>query len=278
MFRRDAKKLSRVELKYYTMGQEQVLKSYKNMVRQKAWFYWKKLPSTVKVWISPEDVIEDGLQWAVTIGYEKWDESRGGNFGTFLWHGLEHYLDDKYRSYFNAEMRSDLLREKIGKRRYRVIGNRLSFIDAAMRENQQYDEGENIDFESVFKIKPKGVDFLTACYAADYLIKLYQECSDELKLALVRWFIRPPGDRRLTSRRYFKQLAGDRFVENSREFRELAQSYRLDIFDCRHIMSSPECLDKVSRTLLWMPYNINEPVASRVYQPALPIFRRDIGS
>lgn len=274
MLRRDAKRMRKTELRCYTLGQQEVLKSYSNMVRQKAWFYWKKLPATVKVWLSPEDVIEDGLQWAVTRGYEKWDSKRGGNFGTFLWHGLERYFNDKYLKYFSSEMRCDWLREKIGKRRYRFIGNRLVSIDAAKEYFLR--QKEEFDFEKIFKIRIQELDFLTACYAADSLVKLYQECSDELKAALVRWFVRPPKERREDPRRYFKQLTGERFIENSREFRELAQSYRLDIYDCRHIMRSPECLDKVSRALLWLPYDMNEPVASRVYQPQLPIFKRDI--
>lgn len=274
MLRREARKLGKIELRNYTEGQKEVLKTYSNMVRQKAWTYWRKLPLTVKSWIDPEDLIEDGLRWATTRGYDRWSVRKGGNFGTFLWHGLENFFNERYVSHFSAEMRCDLLRDKTERKNYKILGNRLVSIEAAAQKFGQ--QGKEFEMERAFRIETKEVDFLTSCYAVDYLIKLYGEASTQLQTALVRWFIRPPsGDRREDSRRYFKQLAGARFVENSREFKGLAHHYRLDIHDCQHIMGSPECLDKLSREWIYVPYNLDDPIPGKIYQPRLPIFRRD---
>ena len=221
----------------------------RKLVAQKAWATWMKLPPTVKAWIGVEDLIDEGLAFACHRALPMWSAKRSGKFITFLWHTLENYYRTVHLEHHYADMRCDSIKVKDRLGNVKLQGSRVISIQAAQEKLRQ--EGKGTEFERVLRMPPVEVDFLVSCHVIKSFTGLWKESSTELQNALVRWFLRPVGTKYNTT--------GRRFIENSREFRELASTYQLDINDCRHLIRSPECLDKVSRELLWVPYDLDNP-------------------
>ena len=76
--------------------------------------------------------------------------------------------------------------------------------------------------------------------------EIYLNASQELKVSMVDWFWYKKDKVHLKSKPF--QIA-------AKEFRVLAQQQQLTHIDCLHLVRSPSCLDKLSRTIFEIPYD-----------------------
>lgn len=214
-----------------------VIAGYRGMIAKEAWTAWLMLPAQTRAWIGLDDMIQDGVVFACYRALHKHDIKRDASFGTYLCGLLKNYYKCKYVDAQYAQLRCE-----------------RNTVSIQSIEAQHNTRGEDYDFEQAYRLEnPVEIDPLVECYAVNLFIKVYEEASSVLKQHLVRWFLRPP------ERTKFN-MCGRRFIETSREFRELADTYQFDINDCRHIMRSPECLDALSRHVLSIPYDLDNPV------------------
>lgn len=65
-----------------------VIAQYRGLVLKLAWMYWRKLPAAVKVWVDPDDLIEEAYVSVIRDEAKRqWDAKRGRK-STFVWTSL----------------------------------------------------------------------------------------------------------------------------------------------------------------------------------------------
>lgn len=203
------------------------VEKYRPMIAKAAWQAWRRLPVHTRTWIGIDDLIEDGMRWAHVRMARRWNPDRS-NFLTWIYNASRNFYYGKYiEPLVEAQKRNE----------HQTIS--IQAVEDFYRER-----GKAIDFERVFRLRPldPNVDILKACYVVDAFVVLFSRSSPELQAAIVRWFLRPEHTK--------YNITGRRFIETSREFRRLANWQKLDINDCRHLITSQPCLEEVSRRVL----------------------------
>ncbi len=129
-----------------------VIQRYRGLVLQLAWRYWRTLPAYTKIWVDPDDLIEDAYIYILTrVGKRAWNPQRGAQ-STYLWCGIN----------------SILLNFTLSQQTKKRFGYRLPLED--------------------IKAMALPDRRLARLEAEDALNRIYREASQELKEQMKRWF------------------------------------------------------------------------------------------
>lgn len=206
---------------------------FRRMVGEQAHLTWQKLPPHTRAWLSVEDMVSDGMHWVVYSIIPRWEPQRGA-LSTFLYKCIRTYFDKTYESVYltkgrwegrTTSLQSLILKTDEPKSDTLVLADRIG------------------DFAAPEKI-------MRDCYVAELIKGIYDESSDRLKLEIKRWFL--GGLERV-------RVNSPNFLRASSEFRSLAGARHLHYEECSHLMRSPKCLDKLSREILLIPYDMEHP-------------------
>lgn len=134
----------------------EVLEKFKGLVLKLSWQYWKRLPQHTKVWVDPDDLIEDAYLYVLSRAADTYDKEKASRC-TFLWVGVNNLL-----------------------------------LNFAMSQQTKKRFGWNVPVEEL-EVIGKPDPSVAGMEARDALNKIYNEASDELKKEMQNWFgpIRP---------------------------------------------------------------------------------------
>ena len=232
-------------------SEEVQLENYRGLVLQEAWKVWSQLPKQTRAWIGLEDVVETGMDfaWRTYTGrygeHRRWNIAAKAGFGWYIKKHLKlHFMNQFVTPYYEAKQRCD---------RYTVS------IDQKRAEAKERGDADGF-WEQLFATAAPQFD----CFIVDDMVQLYEAASKGLQEQIIVWFLRPE--------RTKLHVSGKPFERAKHEFRFLADRFRITIDDCRHFMRSPVCLDQLSRKALWVPYDLDNPVPTRL--PELPLDRQ----
>lgn len=216
---------------------------FHNMVAKEAHRVWRTLPSHTRVWVSVEDIMQDGMIKLVTEIIPKLNKERA-SLSTFAYRSIRNYLDDEYTVKF---------------------GGRTKKLPSGRRWYQRHNEGSTVGIEDLVVTGRERrncwdalhsmarnlvqSDMSRECWVVPTLLEIHTKASNELKSEIVHWF--------LTNERL--RLDTPKFCSCCKEFRSLASECGFDVEDCRHLFQSPVCMDQLSRELRWVPYNLEHP-------------------
>lgn len=206
---------------------------FRRMVGEQAYLTWQKLPPHTRAWLSVEDMLSDGMRWAVMNGIPRWEPRRGA-LSTWLYVGLRTYFDKTYESRY------------LTKQRYE--GRTVSLQGMLLQPDEPRSDTLVLADRLGDVAEPEKI--IRDCYVAELIKGIYDESSDRLREEIKRWFLGGLERVRLTS---------PNFLRASSEFRSLAGDRHLHFEECRHLMRSPKCLDRLSREILLIPYDLNNP-------------------
>jgi hypothetical protein len=237
-----------------------MIENYRALIAKYAWRAWRELPPQTRAWMDVDYMIEEAYWWAQhyvvcgkraqrirdeegrLVGWRwrsdqgrRWEPNKGASFVTFLSNQLiRHFM------YYNAWL---------------VHPKRLEDKNVSMDGVQQRnaDLGFDVEFERILGIPAYRYDPVNACHVGRAFPLLYSRSSPKLKRRIMEWFVRmePPAKLHTNTQAFLKIKS---------EFLGLAFAHRLTIDDFRHLYRSPECLDKVSRVITGVPYDLNDPV------------------
>lgn len=214
---------------------EQTAEGFRKMVAKAAYNAWIRLPAHTRIWVSLEDLIQEGMNWVQLVGVPQWNPERSKHLSTFVHVGINNLFYDSYGR------GRGLRTEERGESKV------VSFEDLMT----QYDvHGRKPDIDGMIQgKKDQSVQMVRECSTVPLVTRVYERASRNLKEELTKWF--------LTAERLSLKTA--KFTSAKNEFRKLAKKEGLGIEDCRHLMNSPTCLDDLSRRLRWVPYDLNTP-------------------
>lgn len=221
---------------------------FHRMVAKESIRVWSVLPQHTKVWVSLEDVMQDGMLKLVTDVLPNWEKSKS-SLSTFATQVVRNHLDDMYTVKYGGRWKQT----SSGRRFYRKHneGSTVGIEDlvpAGERRNcwdVLHSMAANLVYSDVGK----------ECWSVPTLLQIYAHASEPLKKEIIHWF--------LTNERL--RLDTPKFCVACEEFRKLADKYGFDCDDCRHLMNSPVCMDKLSRELTWVPYDLAHPTPALAY-------------
>ncbi len=131
----------------------QLIEQYRNLARKLAWQYWKSLPASTKVWVDPEDLIEDAYLYILSRASTAYDVGRG-KWTTFLTTGITNL-----------------------------------FLNFTLSQQTKKRFGWNHPLETLDQMgigkRDKGVGRLEAI---DALLNVYTQASDPCRGAMRQWF------------------------------------------------------------------------------------------
>ena len=206
---------------------------FRRMVGEQAYLCWQKLPPHTRAWLSVEDMLSDGMRWAAMEGVPRW-EPRKGALSTWLFVGLRTYFDKTYESRYLTKQRHE--------------GRTVSLQALLLKTDEPHSDTLVMADRLGDANEPEKI--LRDCYVAELIKGIYDESSYRLKEEIKRWFLGGLERVRVTS---------PNFLRASSEFRSLAGSRHLHYEEVKHLMRSPKCLDKLSREILFIPWDINTP-------------------
>lgn len=177
---------------------QDIVEQYLLMVSKKAWDCWKKLPPQTRVWLSVEDLIQDGLIFLRYYVAKHYDADKA-KLSTFAWVSLENF----YKTYLSRQFV-----------RKRFEGQNMSLAVAAVADLRD----TNLQ---TFR-------FDNECQSVDAWLRLYDLASPALRRYLEQWFLH------LSERRVKRH--GIRFQRAVKEFRVLAGLVGLTPGDCRNLL------------------------------------------
>lgn len=93
-------------------------------------------------------------------------------------------------------------------------------------------------------------NILTDCFVVPTMEQIYQQASRRLRQEMVHWFLKS---------RMKVHSGSKKFRAAAKEFQSLSRKYDLQREDCLHLLRSQTCLDALSRQLLWVPYDLDNP-------------------
>lgn len=202
-------------------GVVSVAEGYRKMVAQAAWKTWRKLPPHTRIWLSIEDLIQDGMNWVVTVGIPKYRQDQA-SLCTFLYIGIGNYFKGEYLKSVYAE------------KRYEGRTVSLEELDLMGVDDKQYDLETRVEALRSDKDAEKT---LRGCWAVPMVVRIFKKASELLRRELKKWFLGMKN-----SRLHMKKC---RFWVARMEFLELAEKEGLEYDDCYHILSSPGCLGEL---------------------------------
>jgi hypothetical protein len=151
-----------------------VIRQYRGLVLELAWRYWKTLPAHTKMWIDPDDLIEDAYIYILTrVGSRAWNPKRGTRM-TYLYCGISSIL-----------------------------------MNFSMSQQAKKRFGYPVPLEDVYHLG--GLDKkMIQWEAEEALNKIYKEASPELKAQMKKWFGpgKPRGQRTVNASQFYFEFRG----------------------------------------------------------------------
>ena len=214
---------------------------YYKLVCQQAWKAWKRLPHSVKIWITIDDLINHGMAVAYQYITKHYDAKRSASITTGLVHVLHNFYIYEYLEVYGAWKRG-WEKDKVGTMRSVEIQS-LDEMKEQEREGRKFIE----HISALVTSEDTIIDsMLTKCYVIPAMEQIYSNASPDLKREIVQWF-------------WYKSakvhLNNKPFQKAAKEFRSLAYAQQLTCNDALHLVRSPECLDVLSRALFQIPYD-----------------------
>jgi hypothetical protein len=208
---------------------------FRRMVAEQAYIVWRRLPPHTRAWLSVEDMVSDGMRWAAMEGIQKWEPKKAA-LSTWMFIGLRTYFDKAYESRY------------LTKGRYE--GRTVSLDGLLVMPDEKRQMSDTMVLSNSLGNKEEPNNIFRDCYVAEVVKSIYDDSSDELQKEIKRWFLGGLERLRLTS---------PAFMKASKEFRGLAAERSLHYEECNHLIHSPVCLDKLSRMVMSVPFDLNHP-------------------
>jgi len=228
--------------------------NYLDMVNQLAWRAWRQLPLHTRSWIGVEDIVLDGLRWVEMDGFRNYDP-RKSKLSTFITLGLSRYFQTEYVQRFVPSY--------VSKGKRRGSEKRCERTTTSIQDREQYYREAGMEFEleralglPIASQKTLEQEFMN-CLVVENMLKVHAQGTPELKVRIRDWFL-GQASWRPTPKWHTSTWE---FSRQAREFRVLAEQQGITIQDCRHLLSSPKCLDRLSRELTWLPFNFQYPIS-----------------
>ena len=226
--------------------------NYLNMVTKAAWKTWRLLPPHTRGWISVEDLVMDGLHWVEAKGLKRWDKKKGC-LSTLIYRGVDWYFETFYLQKYANHTTNGISKPNQGRSEHSTI---------SVQDKEQFyrEQGMEFEFERALGLEVKSQktmeqEFLD-CLVVESMIRLRAKASPELRQKISEWFL---GSAHWQEKPITWRTGTWEFSRQAREFRTLAGQQGITIHDCRHLLSSPTCLDKLSRELTWLPFSYTFP-------------------
>ena len=206
---------------------------FRRMVGEQAFITWQKLPPHTRAWLSVEDMLSDGMHWVVYSIIPRWEPRRGA-LSTFLYKCIRTYFDKTYESVYLTKGRWE---------------GRTTSLQALLYKSDE-PQSDTLVMADLLGDVTEPERIIRDCYVAELIKQIYDESSDRLKQEIKRWFL--GGLERVRTN-------SPNFLLASREFRSLAGVRHLHYEECNHLIHSPKCLDKLSREILLVPFDLDHP-------------------
>jgi hypothetical protein len=237
---------------------------FRRMIAQIAWRTWRLMPKQHQIWISVDDLIEDGMFKAYQVASGKWFTESKSSLSTAIYHAVHNHLINEYIAKMASEQRFASL-ESAGiidydaKHRKKQRGNTptdmvsLDALQPIMGDDRvmlppQLSTSEDTIYQNV----------LSDCFVVPVLGNIYKEASSKLQNQMVIWFLQQPEKLHLNS---------PKFQRAAKEFRMLSKDFDLTYYDCAHLIRSPKCMNHLSHMLTGLPYDLDNPT---------PIFNKEL--
>lgn len=195
---------------------------FRSMVAGEARKWWLKLPMHTRVWVSLEDLMEQGMYWVMAFGVPRWDVQQS-TLSTFLYCGLQNKFSDiikKLKRQRRNDFRETSLEQLMAMERDEATGSLVQFVPTAARDLKS---AENMVLD---------------CFAVPMMMRVYRQASPLLKREIKQWFLPKDIERiRLDTLKFHKACW---------EFRRLAKTNGLAFTDCEHLVTSPSCLNALT--------------------------------
>lgn len=241
---------------------------FRRMVAQIAIGMWKMLPRQHQIWISVDDLVEDGMFRAYQIASGKWHDESKAKLSTAIYHAVHNHLLNEYIVKYTNEQRYATLesagivdydmkhKRRLESKKKRNTPTSVVYIDEPVITG----EGERVMELPQLSTSEDTIyrNVLSDCFVIPVLGKIYNEASSKLQDEMVVWFIQNKDKVHLKS---------SKFKRRAREFRMLSREYNLTYDDCLHIFQSPQCMNRLSHQLLGLPFNLDHPT---------PIFDKEL--
>jgi hypothetical protein len=208
------------------------------MAAQLAWRAWRKLPMQTKSWIGIDDMVEDALMDCHKMMLTKYNKEWSSQ-STYLYHHMHKFFYTKYTEKFNILQKRNEERTFSLQAMQEQLGQQVSLDDITKQFHEFAVSADSIQH-----------NILTECFVVPAIEQIYQEGSSRLKEEMVHWFLQS---------RMKIHTDSKKFRKAAREFRHLSQVHDLRRDDCLHLMKSAKCLDLLSRQLLSVPYDLDNP-------------------
>jgi len=226
--------------------------NYLNMVTKAAWKTWRLLPPHTRGWISIEDLVLDGLHWVESKGLKRWDP-RKGCLSTVIYRGVWNYFETYYLQKYANHVSNVSHKPNQGRSEH-------STISVQDREEFYREQGMEFEFERALGLEVPSQKVMEQkfldCLVVENMLKLHDKAPFRLQKKIQEWFLGSASWQTKTPKWH---TGTNEFVQRAREFRRLADQQGITISDCRHLLSSPTCLDKLSRELTWIPFSYEFP-------------------
>ena len=198
---------------------------YRRMVAKLANHVWLRLPAHTKVWMSVEDLVEDGMAWVMMKGIPKWKEEEA-SLSTFVHTGVKNWFYSNYLLHQYTARRCE-------SRVVSLDGLSLTGID-------------DVKYEIETRV-PALADNYSAeetvidCWVVSMMVKIFRQATEILRRELEKWFF---GADRLYLEQRWGQLTDTQleFALARQEFLGLAEMQGLGYQDCEHLLSDRKCL------------------------------------
>lgn len=239
------------------MNRVERLKGFRNMIARLAWQTWRQLPRQHQIWISTDDLIEDGMFKAYQVITSKWYDPNKSALSTTIYHVVQNHLFNEYIQRYGNEMRFASL-ESAGiidynqKRKNKQRGltpagvYSLDGLTATTEEKKYVIDSPHLSTSETTIYD----NVLTDCFVVPTLVKIYNGSSHRLKEEMVAWFLQ---------NRDKVHMDGKKFRRAVKEFRSLSGEYDLTYYDCLHLLRSAQCMNRLSIQILSVPYNLDFP-------------------
>lgn len=232
-------------------GKQVPIENYRRLVAQQAWRAWRCLPISVRSWIGIDDMIEHGM-WSVHWFLNKQkqyliDPKRSMQYTTSLTHVLHNMYIRNYIEKYGSQQSGW---QKVNGKLVPIYVDSLERMRDSMEGKATMDDvvgfipSLTVDEESIFD------QAFTECFVIPALSRVHEQASPQLKSEMVNWFW---GNTKKV------HVNGKPFKRLTYEFRELCFKEHVMCDDCLHLTRSPKCLDSLSRELLWIPFDLENP-------------------
>ena len=214
------------------------VEQFRRMAGQLAWRAWRKLPMQTKCWIGIDDMVEDALmhchQLMLTSYRADWASQ-----STYLYHQMHKFYYTRYTERFNIHQKRNEYGTFSLQAMQERFGQQASLDDITKQFHELAVSADSIQN-----------NILTECFVVPAIEQIYQEGSSRLRQEMVHWFLKS---------RMKIHTDSKKFRTAAVEFRHLSQVHDLRRDDCLHLMRSAKCLDMLSRQLLSIPFDLDNP-------------------